>query len=160
MRTLIAAALVLFAAPVQAGEPGAEAGRVLQEAGLVGAWAVDCADPNEFDRETIGPGPRGFFQSVMGGDDYLETYDIVAARRLDGGDVEMALRPVAEDEDGAGGGDAADLAVVYRVEGDRQMTWSSIDAGGRPLITDGVLAGDGTQKSLWYHRCDAGRILP
>ena len=46
------------------------------------------------------------------------------------------------------------LVIVYRLEPDRQMTWSSYVEGGQALITDGVSISG--RQSAWYNRCPNG----
>jgi len=155
MRTLVLAAMTaaaLFASPAVAMD-NAEVGRVLKETGLIGVWSPNCADIQNHDWEIIGADASGQFQSMTGGDDYNATYDIVSVRRLDHRDVELKFRDAeAPDTD-------EPMTLVYRVEADRQMTWSSISAEGEPLITAGQFEG-GPGSSEWYLRCPHGRPTP
>ncbi|MBX7248694.1 MAG: hypothetical protein K1X35_06515 [Caulobacteraceae bacterium] len=162
----LAALTLVAAAPAAAVTPpdNARIGRVLNEAGLVGVWGTHCDDVNSDDWETIAADARGVYQSVEGGDDYVSTYDIISARRLNSRDVQMDMVLIPdEDSDAEGDDPEADaynqITVVYRIEGDKQMTWSSVTSRGEKLITRGVFAG-GDQRSEWYYRCPNGRPTP
>jgi hypothetical protein len=169
MRTPFFAALAAFslaaAAPASAVEKAdnAQVGRVLERAGLVGVWGTDCDNPASTEWETIAADERGVFQSIEGDDDAISTYDIVSARRLNSRDIRMDMVYVNDAPSDAEGEETGDrysrITVVYRIEGDRQMTWSSVAANGDKLITAGVFA-DGEQRSEWYHRCPNGRPAP
>jgi hypothetical protein len=166
MRTMLfgaLAALVLTAAPAHAG--GApnypKVRKVLEAAGLMGRWGVDCDAPaGSTEWETIEVTDKGIVQSVEGGDDVISTYYITEARRLSATEVRMKLLYIpeggtdAEDDDIPGGENAT--TVVYRVEANRQMTWTSIGPDGAPLITDGAFI-DSDEHSKWYNRCPAER---
>jgi hypothetical protein len=161
MRTVILAALAAFAltpalsaAPARAADAApvdaatrAKVRQVFEAAGLIGTWGVDCNAPaSSTEWEIITIEPDGSVQTAMGGDDELDVFDIVDARRLNSRDIWMK---VIDTEDG----DA--MTFVYRVEANRQMTWSSINAEGRRLITRGRFA-NGQDQSSWYNRCPAG----
>ena len=169
MRTLILAALAAFAlspalaaAPARATEapaaaPAVDAAtrakvrQVFEAAGLIGTWGVDCnAQASSTEWEIITIEPDGSVQTAMGGDDELDVFDIVDARRLNNRDIWMKV--IAED-------DGRPMTFVYRVEPNRQMTWSSINAEGRRLITRGRFA-NGQDQSSWYNRCPAGVPAP
>jgi len=153
----------LAAAPAHAGgAPNyAKVRRVLDSMGLMGSWGVDCnAMPSSTQWETIEVTDKGVVQSVEGGDDSISTYRIISAKRLNRTDVRMKFLYIPE-----GGTDAEDggepspeqaTTVVYRVEANRQMTWSSVGPDGEALITAGVFA-DGDEHSEWYNRCPADR---
>lgn len=145
-----------------------EVRRVLETMGLLGTWGVDCnAMPSSTEWETIEVTDKGVVQSVEGGDDVISTYLIIDARRLNSREVRMRLLYVPEEGPDSEGDDYSPdqvTTVVYRVEGDRQMTWSSVGASGEPLITDGVFIGgdgeDGSGRSKWYNRCPRGVPTP
>ncbi len=168
MRTLIFAALAAFAltpalaaAPARAAESvpappavsaaNAKVRQVFEAAGLIGTWGVDCnAQASSTEWEIITIEPDGSVQTAMGGDDELDVFDVVDARRLNSRDIWMKV--IAED-------DGRTMTFVYRVEANRQMTWSSINAEGRKLITRGLFA-NGDDRSSWYNRCPAGVPAP
>lgn len=162
MRTLILAALAAFAlAPTLSAAPAraadapapvdaatrAKVRQVFEAAGLIGTWGVDCnAQASSTEWEIITIEPDGSVQTAMGGDDELDVFEIVEARRLNSRDIWMK---VVDTEDGDS------MTFVYRVEPNRQMTWSSINAEGRRLITRGLFA-NRQDRSSWYNRCPAG----
>lgn len=164
MRTLILAATAAFAlavAPASAAEPtpspaanaaaNAKVRQVFEAAGLIGTWGVDCNAPaSSTEWEIITVEPDGSVQTAMGGDDELDVFTIVDARRLNSRDIWMKV--IAED-------DGKSMTFVYRVEPNRQMTWSSINSEGRRLITRGLFA-NGSDRSSWYNRCPAGVPAP
>lgn len=138
--------------------------RVLDSMGLMGTWGVDCnAMPSSTDWETIEVTDKGVVQSVEGGDDVISTYRIISAKRLNRTDVRMKFLYIPEGgTDAEDGGDPSPeqaTTVVYRVEANRQMTWSSIGPDGEALITAGVFA-DGDEHSEWYNRCPAAPAAP
>lgn len=164
MRSLILALSVATALMGLASAPPALADnaavkRTLEEVGLIGTWGLDCeAMASSTGWEEIVVDERGVVQSIEGGDNSIYTYDIVEATRLDERDVRMKFVPVdddGDDEDDAG----ENLIVVYRVEADRQMSWSSRLEGGDALITDGLFR-DGETRSQWYQRCPKGIPVP
>jgi hypothetical protein len=168
MRTIILAAIAAFAlTPALAAAPASAAGtpaaapvsaaanakvrQVFEAAGLIGTWGVDCNAPaSSTEWEIITIEPDGSVQTAMGGDDELDVFAIVEARRLNSRDIWMKV--IAE-EDGRA------MTFVYRVEPNRQMTWSSINSEGRRLITRGLFA-NGQDRSSWYNRCPAGVPAP
>ena len=168
MRTLILAALAAFAltpalaaAPARAAESvptppavsaaNAKVRQVFEAAGLIGTWGVDCnAQASSTEWEIITIEPDGSVQTAMGGDDELDVFDVVDARRLNSRDIWMKV--IAEDDGRA-------MTFVYRVEANRQMTWSSVNAEGRKLITRGLFA-NRQDRSSWYNRCPAGVPAP
>ena len=159
MRTLFAlTALVaaLSAAPVLAADPAPENAavrRTLEAAGLMGVWGVDCdAMASSLQWEQIVMGDDGWVQSVEGGDDSIASYRITAVERLNATDLRMTFAPVDPAVDGEG------LEVVYRVEPDRQMTWSSKTQAGEVLVADGRFT-DG-EMGQWYQRCPKGIPTP
>ncbi len=169
MRTVTLAALAAFslapalsAAPASAADAApvnapvdaatrAKVRQVFEAAGLIGTWGVDCnAQASSTEWEIITVESDGSVQTAMGGDDELDVFDVVDARRLNSRDVWMKV--IAED-------DGRPMTFVYRVEPNRQMTWSSVNAEGRKLITRGVFA-NGEDRSSWYNRCPAGVPAP
>lgn len=164
MRTLLLAALAAFAlSPAFAAAPASAAGapadaatrakvrQVFEAAGLIGTWGVDCnASASSTEWEVITVEPDGSVQSAMGGDDEITTFDIIDARRLNSREVWMK---VINTDDGES------MTFVYRVEPNRQMTWSSINGEGQRLITRGRFA-NGDDTSSWYNRCPAGIPQP
>lgn len=149
MRTLVfAAALLCLAGPTHArqapvgreADPGVLA--VLQAQGLIGVWAVDChrAPSADNGRETIRT--EGLRVISIVEEQAVFVAEILSARRIDSRDTEMHMR---EREYGV------NFDVVYRREGDRQMTWSSMDSDGEALITEGRLANG--EMGKWYRLC-------
>jgi hypothetical protein len=146
------AALTFAAAAFPTRADNADVQRVLSGAGLMGSWAVDCsATPGETEYEDIVSDARGGVQSLEGGHEYQSNYDIVEAERVGDHDVRMRMIPLPLDDEQP---PAGPIVVVYRVEGDQQMTWSSVTAAGEVLIAEGQFAGS-EQHSQWYHRCPA-----
>ena len=164
MRTLVfagLAALTLAAAPATAATDNAGIRRVVESFGLMGDWGVDCdAMPSSTEWETIEVSDKGVVQSIEGGDDVITTYNIIEARRLNRREIRMKLQYVPED--GEEGGDYSPdeaVTVVYRVEANRQMTWSSVGANGEKLIERGqFVTSEGS--SQWYQRCPRGIPVP
>lgn len=117
---------------------------VLEDAGLIGTWGVNCAGPlNSAEWETIGIEADGTPKTHLGGGTLTTDYVIVDAARTAPGEVKATVN--ADDQR---------LVIVYRVETDRQMTWSSNVEGGQALITDGVSISG--RQSAWYNRCPNG----
>ena len=159
MRRLVLAAAFLALSAFPAAADPAEVKRVLEEAGLFGHWGVDCeAMASSTEWEQIVVDARGVPQSIVGGDDSIWTYDIVAAERLDADEVRMSFSPVDLPGDDVVSPDDG-IVVVYRVEANRQMTWQSTTAGGERLIADGRFR-DGDSRSEWYNRCPKGIPTP
>lgn len=167
MRTVILAALAAFAltptltpAPARAaGAPAAtpanaaanaKVRQVFEAAGLIGTWGVDCNAASSSEWEIITVEPDGSVQTAMGSVDEPDVYDIVDARRLNSREIWMKVIDVD---------DGKSMTFVYKVEPNRQMTWSSINSEGRRLITRGVFA-NGEDRSSWYNRCPAGVPAP
>lgn len=117
---------------------------VLEEAGLIGVWGVDCDGPLDSPEwETIGVAADGSPQTTLGGGAQSTDFRIVDASRTAPGEVKAKVET-----------DDRHLVIVYRIEGDRQMTWSSSIEGGEALITDGVSISG--RQSAWYNRCPNG----
>lgn len=117
---------------------------VLEEAGLVGTWGVDCEGPlNSAEWERIEIEPSGVARTHLGGGDYTMDYLIVDAVRTAPGEVKATVQ--ADDKH---------LVIVYRLEQDRQMTWASSIEGGETLISEGVSKSG--RQSAWYNRCPNG----
>lgn len=146
----LAAALAAAAVqPAQAAAPvnKAKVRKVLQDAGLIGFWAVDCAKAPSSDNpwETLTVDPEGY---VMDGDyegtDGEEAY-IVEARRLDAHHVWFRYEVTLGEPE---------LTLVYEIRGERHRTWSSQDPHGEYLIKSGVWQTDEEPgQAQWYHRC-------
>jgi len=119
---------------------------VLEESGLVGTWGVDCSGPRASpDWEHIQIDEGGLARTVLGADEYETSYTFIDAARTAPGEVKATVVADAPDRK---------LVVVYRVDGDRQMTWATATTDGEPLITDGVSKSG--RHSEWYHRCPNG----
>jgi len=117
---------------------------VLEEAGLIGTWGVNCSGPlNSAEWETISIEADGTPKTRLGGGTMSMDYVIVDAERTTPGEVTAKVNA-----------DDRRLVVVYRLERDRQMTWSSRIEGGDALITDGVSISG--RQSAWYNRCPNG----
>ncbi len=117
---------------------------VLEEAGLIGTWGVNCAGPlNSAEWETIGIEADGTPKTRLGGGTLTMDYVILDAVRTAPGEVKATV-----------GADNERLVIVYRVEAERQMTWASNIEGGQALITDGVSVSG--RQSAWYNRCPNG----
>lgn len=152
MRALIlAAALIGLAGPTQAdphpGPPApqsdASVQRVMRSQRLLGVWGVDCGKPaaksNPYETITL-EGSR--VVAVLNDGEETFVADVVTARRISRRDTAMHLR---EREYGV------NYHVVYRREGDRQMTWSSMDSDGEDLIVEGRL--NTGEMGNWHRRC-------
>jgi hypothetical protein len=117
---------------------------VLEDAGLVGTWGVNCEGPlDSAEWERIEIEADGAARTHLGGGQYRTDYLIVDAVRTAPGEVKATVE--ADDQK---------LVIVYRLEPDRQMTWSSYVEGGQALITDGVSISG--RQSAWYNRCPNG----
>lgn len=151
MRTLILAAVLIgLAGAAQAGpdsgppapQSDAAVQRVMRSQKLMGVWAVDCGKPagagNPY--ETIALEGSKVVAILEEGERFVA--DVVTARRLSRRDTAIHLR---EREYGV------NYHVVYRREGDRQMTWSSMDSDGEDLIVEGRL--NNGEMGKWYQRC-------
>jgi hypothetical protein len=146
-------ACALASAPPAAAADKAGARRALERAGLIGSWAEDCARPPStgnaweiiaIDGEGVatttdyeGPDGAGFI--------------IASARRLNSRDLKMRL----EVEPGV-----LEMTVVYRIEGDRQRTWSVANEHGVVMVRDGQWALDEVGQSAWYQRCPGPPAFP
>lgn len=117
---------------------------VLDEAGLIGTWGVNCDGPlDSAEWETIGVAADGSPQTTLGGGARSTDFRIVDAASTTPGEVKAKVET-----------DGRRLVIVYRIEGDRQITWSSSIEGGDALITDGVSISG--RQSAWYNRCPNG----
>lgn len=152
IRPLAACVVLALAAPAAASPgptgpapstPDPKVRKIMRDAGLMGAWAQDCSRPPSDDNgwETITLERQGVV-STMETPGEQSRYLILDAGRVNPTDTWMRLRELT---------DGVNLTLVYRRDGDRQMTWASQDSDGEDLITDGVFS-DGT-RSQWYHRC-------
>jgi len=146
-RLLLALALAVAAAtPGRAADP--EVLRVLEEAGILGKWALDCSRPasdeNAWETIAVDPGD-GEIRAVEDHAEWESVYRIVGARRVDARDVAMDL--IWES-----GEDTPPMQVIYRHEEGRQKTWWSKDETGAVLIEDGKLVADGSENP-WFSRC-------
>jgi hypothetical protein len=134
-------------APTQAPAASTDNARikgVLEEAGLIGTWGVNCEGPlDSVEWERIEVEADGTPRTHLGGGTFSMDYLIVDAARTAPGEVKATVK--ADDQK---------LVIVYRVEADRQMTWSSAIEGGQTLITDGVSISG--RHSAWYNRCPNG----
>ena len=139
------AALLLAAAPALADEspvPGA-----LQQFGLLGTWAIDCA-------RAAGPGDEYSIYAVSPSGEATLTYtrgeafrDIVyairTAERVDDDRLELHVLHLPE---------RIQVNLVLRKEGDSVRVWSSHTPDGRMLVIDGVITGNG-KDSPRFKRC-------
>ena len=147
--TLAVLALAGCSAPPPASPPlsAAENSRikgVLEEAGLIGTWGVNCNGPlDSAEWETIGVAADGSPQTTLGGGAHSTDFRIVDAASTTPGEVRAKVET-----------DGRHLVIVYRIEGDRQITWSSSIEGGDALITDGVAISG--RQSAGYNRCPNG----
>ena len=147
--TLAAAAVLALTVPAQARQPGppepqtpAQVLKVLAGQRLLGVWAVDCKKPAGPDnsRETIMSENGRPIAVLEEGERWVA--DIVTARRVSARDTRMHLR---EREHGV------NYHVVYRREGKRQITWSSMDSDGEDLIVRGRF--NNGQRGKWHRLC-------
>lgn len=131
-------------APPPSSTDNARIRGVLEEAGLIGTWGVNCAGPlDSVEWERIAVEADGVVRTHLGGGDQSMDYLIIDAVRTGPGEVKATVQA-----------DSEKLVVVYRLERDRQMTWSSFIEGGQTLITDGVSISG--RRSAWYNRCPGG----
>lgn len=139
------AVLLTTAAPCSADEspvPGA-----LKQFGLLGTWAIDCAQPasptNEYSIYAVSPSGEATLAYARG-EPYRDiVYQIRTAAPV--GESRLALHVL-----GLPGRISVDL--VLRKEGDAIRVWSSHTPDGRMLVIDGVITGNGKQ-SPRFQRC-------
>jgi hypothetical protein len=142
----VLAALTLTAAPCFADEnpvPGA-----LQQFGLLGTWAIDCARPaspaNEYSIYAVSAS-GGATLTYARGEPYRDiVYTIRTAAPV--ADDRMALQVLRLPE-------KFSVDLVLRKKGDTVQVWSSHGPDGRMLVIDGVIAGNGSE-SPRFKRCE------
>lgn len=153
-RLALAAALLAFAAvPAQAAPVNkAKVRKVIEAAGLMGYWAVDCSKAPGPDNpwETFTVDPEGY---VLDGD-YEgtdgETAYVVEARKLNDHQVWFRYEVTLGEPE---------LELVYEIQGDRHRTWSSRASDGSWLIRRGVWETDADPgQSQWYRKCPANQF--
>jgi hypothetical protein len=140
------AALLLAAAPAFADESPIP--DTLQQFGLLGAWAIDCA-------QAAGPADEYSIYAVTAAGEATLTYtrgelyrDITYAIRTAEQVAEdrLALRVLHMPERIA-------VDMVLLKEGDSLRVWSSHTPDGRMLVMDGVITGNG-KDSPRFKRCE------
>lgn len=155
---LIIAAALAGCSPTTAPAPApptpaqsAAAKAALEGAGLIGTWATDCRGPAASTGwEEIFVNPQGVPQTRIKEGEFRATFNVVEAKRLGPSEVQTTIVNVDRT--------AQRLTTVYRLEPGRQMTWSSANAEGKPLVRDGVMPSGSPSK--WYHRCAEGTPIP
>ncbi len=143
-RTVLAA-LLLAAAPCWADEspvPGA-----LEQFGLLGTWAVDCAHPaspsNEYAVYSVLPSGAATLTYPRGAPYRDIIYVIRTAERV--AEDRLALRVLRVPE-------KIPVDLVLLKTGDAIRVWSSHASDGRMLVIDGIIAGNGVA-SPRFERC-------
>jgi hypothetical protein len=139
------AVLLMTAAPCLADEspvPG-----TLKQFGLLGTWAIECALPaspqNEYSIYAVSPS-GGATLSYARGAPYRDiVYEIRTATPV--AESRLALHVV-----GSPGRIVVDLVLLK--ENDTIRVWSSHTPGGRMLVIDGVITGNG-KPSPRFKRC-------
>jgi hypothetical protein len=141
----VLAALVLTAAPCFAEEnpvPG-----VLQQFGLLGTWAIDCAQPagpaNEYSIYAVSPSGEATLAYARG-EPYRDIiYAIRAAERVTADRLALHVLHLPE---------KFSVDLVLRKEGATVRVWSSHASDGHMLVIGGVIAGNGAE-SPRFRRC-------
>lgn len=145
VRRAVLAALLSTAAPCFATEspvPG-----VLKQFGLLGTWAIDCAQPasadNEYSIYAVSASGEATL-SYSRGEPYRDiVYAIQTADRE--AENRLALQVLHMPE-------RIPVDLVLLKEGGAVRVWSSHAADGRLLVIEGVIAGNGKQ-SPRFKRC-------
>jgi len=144
-RALALAALLLAAAPALADNgpvPGA-----LRKFGLLGTWAIDCAQANGPDNEYSIYAVSAAGEATLTyrrGEPYRDiVYVISTAEPM--ADDRFALQVLHMPE-------RVPVDLVLRKEGGSIRVWSSHTADGRMLVMDGVITGNG-MASPRFKRC-------
>ncbi|HXP77628.1 MAG TPA: hypothetical protein VN823_26075 [Stellaceae bacterium] len=145
VRRAVLAALLWTAAPCFATEspvPG-----VLKQFGLLGTWAIDCAQPasadNEYSIYAVSASGEATL-SYARGEPYRDiVYAIRTAERA--ATDRLALQVLHMPE-------RIPVDLVLLKEGDAVRVWSSHTSDGRMLVIDGIITGDGKQ-SPRFRRC-------
>jgi len=139
------AGVLLTAAPAFADESPVPS--TLKEFELLGIWAIDCAQPaspqNEYSIYAASPS-GGATLAYARGEPYRDiVYEIRTAARV--GEARLALEVL-----GLPGRISVDLVLLK--ENDTIRVWSSHTQGGRMLVIDGVITGNG-KPSPRFKRC-------
>jgi hypothetical protein len=142
---ICAVQVLLLTAFAQAQSPT----NAVEEFGLLGSWAIDCAQsPSPRNEHTV------FSVTSVGtiqlrndfGIDYDEmVYRIVAARRV-GPDM-LALRQVLTTDSGVV------LDVTMLKVDDKVRVWSSRGSDGKALVREGAIPSTNGQQTRWALRC-------
>ena len=137
--------LLLAAAPCFADDspvPGA-----LKEFGLLGTWAIDCAQPaspeNEYSVYAVSSSGEPTLTYARG-EPYRDiVYEIRTAVRVAATRLALQVLRVP---------DGLSVDLVLLKESDTVRVWSSHTPDGRMLVIDGVITGNGKQ-SPRFKRC-------
>jgi hypothetical protein len=148
-RAVALAALLLTAAPALA-DKGSVPG-TLQQFGLLGTWALDCAraasPDNEYSIYAVSPSGEATL-SYSRGLPYLDiVYAIMAAERVASDRLALQVLHMSERM-------AVDLVLLK--QGDTVRVWSSHTPDGRMRVIDGVITGNG-KESPRFRRCGKPR---
>lgn len=148
VKVMRVAAVVMFVlvglmpAAAQVAQPAAEQAEietVLREAGLFGAWAVDCDAPPSLDNPRVSillaDGGSVIERHELGPDYEVNNYRVIAAKRLSPTrvSVEVLFKPGSEREQ--------DQQLVFSVENDTRRTMYNRIVGGPVVVRDGIVSG-------------------
>ncbi len=144
-RAVALAALLLTAAPVLADDSPVSG--TLQQFGLLGTWAIDCAHAASADDEysiyAVSAAGKATL-SYTRGEPYRDiVYAIRTAERV--APDRLALQVLHMP-------DRTPVDLVLLKEGGALRVWSSHTADGRMLVIDGVITGNG-KDSPRFKRC-------
>ena len=144
--TFLWAALVLLFPVLAHGQSAAAA---MQEFGLLGTWAGECAQspgPTNNHATYVVTSSGGLQLKYQSGADYEDSvYDILDAKRL--GADKLSLRQVLMSND------RVTLDVVLLKENDKIRIWSSLFPDGTALVEDGVMTSMTGRETRWMTRC-------
>jgi hypothetical protein len=144
--TFLCAALILLFPGLAHCQSAAAA---LQEFGLLGTWAGECAQsasPMNNHATYLVTSSGGLQLKYQSGADYEDSvYDILDAKRL--GPDKLSLRQVLMSND------RVTLDIVLLKENDRIRIWSSLFPDGTALVEDGVMSSMTGRETRWMTRC-------
>jgi len=146
-----ALAALLLALPAFAEESAVP--EALQQFGLLGTWALDCAQAaspsNDYSVYGVSPSGEATLSYARGAPYRDIVYAITTAERL--AEDRLALRVMHASE-------RVVIDLVLLKEADTVRVWSSHTSDGRMRVIDGVITGNGAA-SPRFRRCAAPRQL-
>ncbi len=151
-RAVALAVLLLMAAPPLFADESPVPG-TLQQFGLLGTWALDCAHApspqNEYSIYAVSPSGEATLSYARGSPYRPIVYAIRSAERI--ADDRLALQVMHISE-------RVLVDLVLRKDGDTIRVWSSHTSDGRMRVIDGVITGNGMD-SPRFKRCPASAQL-